>query len=475
MTGTGSFDVIVVGARCAGSSLATLLARSGLRVAVVEQATFPRDTLSTHCLHAAALAFLDRLGVTERVRATGAPYHRYFDLRQDEVKARVEIPQRPGDVGGIASIRRLLLDPILAEAAGEAGAEMYMGTKATGLVEEQGRVAGVRVIRDGSEWPLRARLIVGADGRNSTVAALTAARKYNLVPNQRFAYWAFFEDAQWPWESTFVFHRWADRVVLGGQADSGLAQVIVVPQLSELPRFRKDLEGSFMEYARSCQPIDAALSSARRVGKFFGMLRWEGFFRQASGPGWVLVGDAGHFKDPTPAGGIQDAFRQVEALAPAICAGLAEGSAQLDPAVAKWSRWRDRDAAEHYWLACDMGAAGELPRVLPEVMNRLLAQGKVGLFLDLLTHRSQPSQVLRPPRLLRATARVMARPGCERAALLREVGALVATDARRRWLNRWPAYAPVGEARDAGATEVDEPTDGGSAPPNTPQGSMLAT
>jgi 2-polyprenyl-6-methoxyphenol hydroxylase-like FAD-dependent oxidoreductase len=456
LTGTDSYDVIVVGARCAGSPLAALLAREGLRVGAVEQATFPRDTLSTHCLHASALSFLDRLGLTEQVQATGAPYLRYFDLRQDDLQARVEIPQRPGDVGGIASIRRLMLDPILARTAAESGAEIHMATKVTAVLEDRGRVVGVRASREGSERVMKAKLVVGADGRNSTVASLVGARKYNLVPNERFAYWAFFEGVSWPWESTFVFHRWADRVVLAGQADSGLGQVIVVPQLNELPRFRADLEGSFMEYARSCESVNVALASANRVGKFFGMLRWEGFLRQACGPGWVLVGDAGHFKDPTPAGGIQDAFRQVEALAPVIRAGIDDSPAGLDRALAKWSRWRDRDASEHYWLACDMGAAGEVPAVLPELMSRLLRQGKVDLFLDLMTHRTKPSQVLTPPRLLGATGRLLARSGCDRRAVLRQVGSLIATDARRRRLNRRPEYAPGGRNTHAGATEVDE-------------------
>jgi len=459
MIGASSFDVIVVGARCAGSPLAALLARAGLRVAVVEQATFPRDTLSTHCLHADALAFLDRLGVTRQVRATGAPYLRYFDLRQDDLEVRAEIPQRPGDVGGIASVRRLLLDPILADAAAESGADIRMGTKVIGLLEDRARVTGVKVAHNGSEETLEARLVVGADGRNSTVARLVGARKYNLAPNERFAYWAFFEDAEWPWDSTFVFHRWADRIVLGGPADSGLLQVIVVPQLSELPRFREDLEGSFMRYARSCRPMHPALANARRVGKLFGMLRWEGFLREASGPGWVLVGDAGHFKDPTPAGGIQDAFRQAEALAPAIVAGIGGGSKALDDALSAWTRWRDRDAAEHYWLACNMGAAGTTPRVLPELMRRLHAQGKLDLFLDLLTHRTRPSRVLTPPRLFGATGRLLVRRGCDRRALLREVASLVAADAHRKRLNRRPSYVPSGASTDAGPTEADDPSE----------------
>jgi 2-polyprenyl-6-methoxyphenol hydroxylase-like FAD-dependent oxidoreductase len=434
-----------------------LLARAGLRVVVLEQATFPRDTLSTHCLQADALAFLERLGVTEEVRATGAPYLRFFELRQDDVASRVEIPQRPGDVGGIASVRRMLLDPILAHAAAEAGAEIRMGTRVTGLVEEGGRVLGVRARRDGAQSVIRARVVVGADGRNSTVARLVAARKYNLAPNERFAYWAFFEDAEWPWDSTFVFHRWADRVVLAGPADSGLVQVIVLPQLSELPRFRGDLERSFMEYARSCGPVRTALEGARRNGKFFGMLRWEGFFREPSGPGWALAGDAGHFKDPTPAGGIQDAFRQVESLAHVLIQGIGGSPESLDQALSKWGRWRDRDAAEHYWLACDMGAAGALPAVVPELTRRLIAQGKIDLFLDLLTHRTRPSRVLTPARLLGATGRLAAQKGCDRPALLTEVASVIATDAHRKLLNRRPAYAAEADASDAGATEVDDP------------------
>jgi hypothetical protein len=197
--------------------------------------------------------------------------------------------------------------------------------------------------------------------------------------------------------------------------------------------------------ARAELPTDGL--GARRVGKLFGLLRWKRFFREACGPGWVLVGDAGHFKDPTPAAGIQDAFRQAETLAPVITDGINESPANLDKTISQWGRWRDRDAAEHYWFACDMGAAGAVPTVLPELMRRLLEHDRIGLFLDLLTHRSKPSQVLTPPRVLGATGRLLARPGTDRRALVREVCSLIANDARRRRLNRRPAYRLEGEAR----------------------------
>jgi 2-polyprenyl-6-methoxyphenol hydroxylase-like FAD-dependent oxidoreductase len=231
-------------------------------VALVERATFPRDTLSTHIFEADALAFLDRIGVSEHLRATGAPFICTLDSRAGDFRWSTEFPQRVGDIGGIASIRRTILDPILVRAAEECGADVRMATTVTTMVTEGGRVTGVRVKTNGSERELRARLVVGADGRNSTVAELVGARKYNLVPHERFAYWAFFEGADITADPIYVLHRWADRFVLGTPCDSGLYQVVELVDMVDLPRFRADLEGSFMEYARSCEPVASALSGA---------------------------------------------------------------------------------------------------------------------------------------------------------------------------------------------------------------------
>jgi flavin-dependent dehydrogenase len=453
---TERFDVVVVGARCAGSPLATLLARQGLRVAVVERAAFPKDTLSTHVFQAHALAFLDRLGMTERLRATGAPFIWRVNVRQEDLSFTAEIPRAPGDTGGIISVRRLLLDPILADAAAEAGAEVRMASTVTGLLEERGRVAGVRVSHGRSQSNLHARLVVGADGRNSTVAKLVGARKYNLTQNERFAYWSFFENARPAEEPEFVLHRWGDRFVLACPADSGLYHVIVIPSLPNLPRFRADLEGSFMEYALSCAPVAETLSGARRVGKLFGMLRWEGFLREPAGRGWALVGDSSYFKDPSPGQGIGDAFRHTEALAQAISRSWNGSDEGLDHGLASWAGWRDKDAVEQYWFAVDMGKAGPVPTPLPELARRLQAQGKLEEFLNLFNYRAKPSQVMSPPRVLGATGRLLMRQGCDRRALLGEVRSLIAENARRQRLNRRPAYVDAGVSPDAGPTEVEE-------------------
>jgi 2-polyprenyl-6-methoxyphenol hydroxylase-like FAD-dependent oxidoreductase len=205
----------------------------------------PRDTLSTHIFETEALAFLNRLGVLTAVRATGAPMVNHVDVRQEGFRARVPAPQRPGDVGGTMSVRRMMLDPILLEAAAAAGAEVMMGAKVTALVRDGGRVTGVRVAHDGSEQALAARLVVGADGRNSMVARLAGSRQYNLTPNERFAYWSFFEGADPGPEPAVIFHRWSGTFVVAIPADSGLYQALALPDLSELPRFRQNLEESW--------------------------------------------------------------------------------------------------------------------------------------------------------------------------------------------------------------------------------------
>lgn len=444
------FDVVVVGARCAGSPLAAMLARSGLKVAVLEQATFPRDTLSTHAFQAPAITFLDRLGVTDKIKATGAQYLDTVDMRLNDLQITFSIPARPGDVGGLTSVRRFLLDPILAEAAADAGADVQMDSRVIGTVVEGGRVAGVRVSTGGSERVVNARLLVGADGRNSTVAKLVGARKYNLTPNERFAYWSFFEDANLGPDPAVVFHRWKDQFVLGIPSDGGLYQVIVIPENKALPEFRADLEGSYLKRARACEPVAAIIDGANRVGRIFGAVHWEGFFREPSGRGWVLAGDSGHFKDPAPGWGIADAFRQVETLAPRIIDNL---DADIDGAMRSWGRWRDDDAYQHYWLATDLGKAGPFPRAVAEAAARLIESGGVDDFGNIFLHRAMPFDVLTRGRVVAATGRLLVRRGCDRRAVMRETRGIVMEDTHRKRLARKPAYAQGAEI--AAETEVD--------------------
>ncbi len=456
--GVEDFDVAVVGARCAGSPLATHLARSGLGVCVVDRAEFPSDTVSTHLFQAEGVAVLDRLGLTERLLATGAPWIESVSMRVEDITVSQRLPRRPGDAGPALCVRRPLLDTILVERAREAGARVRTSVRVTGLVERDGRVCGVQALTgDGRQVELRAPLVVGADGAGSTVARLVGARSYHVVANQRFGYWAYFEGASWESPAAITFERWDDELVIGAPTDSGMYIAMTLPPLRRLSSFTADLESSFDADIGASPMVGAIVSGARRTGRPRGTAGYPGYFRESVGPGWALVGDAGHFKDPTPGQGISDALRQGETLAEAIVQGLG-GACSLDAALGQWWRWRDDDAFEMHWFCSDLGAAGPVPRPFLE-MVRDFASRRNGLdpWFEILSHRLEPSEVLTPARLLAATARLLRRGWDPRAAVLAEAWRLAANDARRKWLRKRPVMTPAadqGRDEDSGVPSV---------------------
>ncbi|HVE25136.1 MAG TPA: FAD-dependent monooxygenase, partial [Sporichthya sp.] len=137
-----TYDVVVVGARCAGSPLAMLLARRGYRVGVVDRAEFPSDTISTHLLHPPAVDALRRWGLLDQVVATGCPpIHTYaFDF------GPIVIAGPPGDPDSATAYcpRRIVLDKILVDAAVASGAEVRERFSVSDVVLEDGVVCGVR-------------------------------------------------------------------------------------------------------------------------------------------------------------------------------------------------------------------------------------------------------------------------------------------------------------------------------------------
>ena len=450
-----AFDVVVVGARCAGSPLAALLAREGLSVAVVDRAEFPSDTISTHIFQNEGVRVLERLGVLDEVLSSGAPWLERNRLRVEGLRIDAAIPCRADDPGPWLCVRRPLLDTVLVDAARRAGADVRTGTTVVGLVEEDGRVSGVSVRGQAGDKVLRAPLVVGADGRASVVARSTGARGYNLIPSQRFGLWTYYEDADRSPGGSLFTQRWDDELVLAAPADSGLFLVIVMPPVERLADWRSDPERFFDDHVARCEPVADVVADARRVGRLQAMLRWTGYFRESAGPGWVLVGDAGHFKDPTPGQGISDALRQADRLAPAIVDGLG-GASSLDDAMAAWWRWRDDDAAEMAWFAGDLGRAGPVPPVLVEILAELVGNGEVNSFLDVFNHRAKPSDVLTPSRLAAATGRLLKRREHKRSHILRQTKDMVAEDLRRQRLDKHPAYAESG----ANLGAATEPTDG---------------
>ena len=156
------YDVIIVGARVAGAPTAMLLARRGLKVLVVDRATFPSDTLSTHQVQLPGVARLARWGVLDSVLAAGTPVTR--DVRFDQGDA-VIAGRYPGYQGveAMCSPRRTLLDRVLVDAARAAGAEVRENFAVDEILGD-GPVTGIRGREKGAPAVTeQARLVIGAD------------------------------------------------------------------------------------------------------------------------------------------------------------------------------------------------------------------------------------------------------------------------------------------------------------------------
>jgi flavin-dependent dehydrogenase len=187
-----AYDVIIVGARCAGAPTAMLLARKGHRVLVVDRATFPSDTLSTHLIHAPGVAALDRWGLLDSVVATGCPPIETYALDFGPVTIR-GTPRPSGDTTVAYAPRRTVLDKILVDAADRAGAEVREHFSADELLfDDDGTVIGIRGRDDkGTAITETARVVVGADGWNSRIARAVRPAHYNEKPELQTSYYTY--------------------------------------------------------------------------------------------------------------------------------------------------------------------------------------------------------------------------------------------------------------------------------------------
>lgn len=438
------FDVIVVGGRCAGASLALLLSRAGIRVCVVDRAAFPSDTLSTHGVQPSGVKILERLGVLETILEVTPPIDHGTVAFDD---ARVE----SGDVidllgAPMVNVRRVTLDAILLDAASAEGADVRTETTLTGLARSGGRVAGV----DTTAGKLRAPIVVGADGVRSTVARLVGAAEYHRTPASRTFMWAYFEGAAVD-HSRLLLGKIKDVAYLASPTDAGLFMAAVAPSADRRGVLRGEREAGYAKALAGWPELEASLAGATRAGPIRMMTPSHGYFRESAGPGWVLTGDAGHFKDPTPGQGISDALRQAVELSRAIEHSL-DADRPNDEPLRDWWSWRDRDAWEMYWFARDMGAPGATPPLRQEVQRRIAAEPALlnGL-LRVLSHELPPSKLFTPSLALAATTTALMRRRGERKRILREAYDLVADELRHRTpprhaRTRWPpgASAPVG-------------------------------
>ena len=355
-------DVVVVGGRVAGSATAMLLARLGHDVVVVDQASFPSDTVSTHSIARSGVVQLRRWGLLDEVLASGAPAIREVTFNAAGKSITRTIKEKAG-VDFLVAPRRYVLDTILATAAERAGADVRPGVTVTGVERDgRGRVVGVfGHDRAGARIELGARHVIGADGLGSRVAGLVGAAVNEVRPAGGAAQYAYYAGSRWAGIEFFVAERSFAGVF---PTHDGQACIWVCNPSADAKAVRRrsgsrvEAFGELLE--RSAPPLAERLREARRTSPVQGMLRQPNQVRQAFGPGWALVGDAGYYRDAVTAYGISDAFRDAELLADALDRALG-GDTKESTALAAYQHQRDRAFREIFEITCRLAAYPPVP------------------------------------------------------------------------------------------------------------------
>jgi 2-polyprenyl-6-methoxyphenol hydroxylase-like FAD-dependent oxidoreductase len=362
------YDAIIVGARCAGAPTAMLLARKGYRILLVDKATFPSDTLSTHIIWPHGAEVLDRWRLLDRLAATGCPpiaLNLVFDVGPFALRGGV-IDTNAGR-GGFCP-RRTVLDKLLVDAAVDAGAELREGFCTEELLWDGDRVAGIRGHgRTGSPIEERARIVVGADGAHSLVAKAVGAPEYDTKDPLTTNYYSYFSG----FAAEDIEQYVRDYHAVGCfPTHDGLTLIAALWPSSSFAMVRADIERHFNKAIESAPAVADRLLAARREEKWFGTPGVPNYFRRPFGPGWALVGDAGYDRDPITAQGISDAFLDADSLSAALDDGWS-GRRPLAAALAEYQSTRDRRVKPMYDFTCQLAKLEPPPPDMQHLFSAL--------------------------------------------------------------------------------------------------------
>jgi flavin-dependent dehydrogenase len=365
----GNYDAIVIGARCAGSPTAMLLARNGYRVLLVDKATFPSDTMSTHLVHPPGVAALERWGLLDRLVETDCPpVERYsFDF------GPVSVAGSPQPIDGEARAfgpRRTVLDKLLVDGAAEAGAEVREAFTVEEIVTDDGRVTGIRGhSKDGDSVVEKANVVVGADGKHSLLVKAVEPETYNERPSQLAMYYAYWSDLPVAgFETTIRAENRRGWAAL--PTHDGLTCMPFGWPVEEFAANKRDIEGNFFKAIDLAPEFAERVRGAKRESKFVGSAELPGYFRKPFGPGWALVGDAGYHKNPITAMGINDAFRDAELVAGALDDGFS-GRRSFEEGMTSYQQTRDREALPVYEFTFQFAAMEPPPPEMQQLIGAM--------------------------------------------------------------------------------------------------------
>ena len=361
------YDAIVVGGRVAGSITAALLGDSGLNVLLVERVRFPRTTISTHFFRGAGLvAVLERLSVLDEVLALDPPPLRHeWAYGFGSPGPIEEPPQDPGEAGFGLSVRRAPLDEILLHRAGSAEAvDIAQPASVRGLLTDGDRVRGASIDHLGAELQVRSRVVIGADGRHSTVARLAGPAVERFAEPMRTLYYRYVSGWRGPegdLPDAPEFSLNGDEMAYVFPSDEGLTCVGVSAPRAAFTAFRESPDGELDRRLAGHPSLTDRLQGCPRSGRAAGGSPEPSWVRAAAGPGWMLVGDAGVHQDPWTGEGMDNAAVSAVHAAEAVVDWLA-GRMTEDEAMTRYRERRDERVLGRFdectSLAADLSVLG---------------------------------------------------------------------------------------------------------------------
>jgi 2-polyprenyl-6-methoxyphenol hydroxylase-like FAD-dependent oxidoreductase len=396
------FDAIIVGARCAGAPTGMLLARLGFKVLLVDKATFPSDTISTHILWPHGAEILGRWGILEKLAQTGIPpICRRMTFDVGPFALRGAIPDANDGMGGFCP-RRTVLDKLLVDAAADNGVEVRESFTVDELLMKDDTVTGIRGRAQGGQ-PIeeRARIVIGADGVNSFVARSVQASEYDRRPVAACGYYSYFSGVEQDDIELYV----RDHHAFGGApTNDGLHLVMVNWPTKDFPTIRADIDGHVARALESAPDFAARVRAGRREEPWYGTAGVPGYFRKPFGNGWALVGDASYNRDPITAQGMSDAFIDADMLAEALATWLS-GEGEFEELMAAHESARNERVRPMYEFTTHLAALEPAPPEMRALFGALRGnQDATNAFLSAITGAIPLADFMAPDNISRITA-----------------------------------------------------------------------